>query len=214
MWHYKCIRPILNGPTWPNFLCPNCRAVTDLEADVDEPQMWEDDFEIDENEDPKGKTPAAETDSDGAPHLTPQASHNDLAEASRTANARISEEELAAAMDGVCIRDPLINPPSDHSTPQRTALSAATPSTAISQPVAIVSPSAGQNDSSSLFPTISTPNGRLSSERPSDCPMTPRNDAGPFVLDGQGSSGRASGGSRSEDGVATEAVTPSRTMST
>ncbi|KZF26618.1 SMAD/FHA domain-containing protein, partial [Xylona heveae TC161] len=34
VWHYKCIRPILSGSNWPQFLCPNCRAVADLEADV------------------------------------------------------------------------------------------------------------------------------------------------------------------------------------
>ena len=46
MWHYKCIRPILNGHTWPNFLCPNCRAVADLEADPDEEvdeEEWQED---------------------------------------------------------------------------------------------------------------------------------------------------------------------------
>ena len=38
VWHYRCIRPILTDPkTFPSFLCPNCRAVTDLNADVDEP---------------------------------------------------------------------------------------------------------------------------------------------------------------------------------
>ena len=45
VWHYKCIRPILNDhKTWPQFLCPNCRAVTDLEAEVDDPndEDWED----------------------------------------------------------------------------------------------------------------------------------------------------------------------------
>src|SRR4051794_13024936 len=43
VWHYKCIRPILNGPSYPHFLCPNCRAVADLEADVDEPfEEWDD----------------------------------------------------------------------------------------------------------------------------------------------------------------------------
>ena len=36
-WHYKCIRPLLEGKnsTYPQFLCPNCRAYTDLTADVD-----------------------------------------------------------------------------------------------------------------------------------------------------------------------------------
>ncbi|KAI4173960.1 MAG: hypothetical protein LQ343_002728 [Gyalolechia ehrenbergii] len=43
VWHYKCIRPILNDhKTFPSFLCPNCRAVADLEADVDDPDAMDD----------------------------------------------------------------------------------------------------------------------------------------------------------------------------
>ncbi|KAG7882232.1 hypothetical protein KL905_000273 [Ogataea polymorpha] len=34
-WHYKCIRPIV-VKTYPQFLCPNCKAVCDMEADFDE----------------------------------------------------------------------------------------------------------------------------------------------------------------------------------
>jgi E3 ubiquitin-protein ligase DMA1/2 len=46
VWHYKCIRPILNGPGYPNLLCPNCRASIDLEADVEEADSdWEDDLQ-------------------------------------------------------------------------------------------------------------------------------------------------------------------------
>ncbi|KAK3048759.1 hypothetical protein LTR09_009871 [Extremus antarcticus] len=35
-WHYKCISSCLFGPNYPNFICPNCRSVTDLEAEPDE----------------------------------------------------------------------------------------------------------------------------------------------------------------------------------
>lgn len=34
-WHYRCIRPLL-VKTYPQFLCPNCKAVCDLEADPDD----------------------------------------------------------------------------------------------------------------------------------------------------------------------------------
>lgn len=34
-WHYKCIRPIIVR-SYPHFLCPNCRTMWDLEADIDE----------------------------------------------------------------------------------------------------------------------------------------------------------------------------------
>jgi pSer/pThr/pTyr-binding forkhead associated (FHA) protein len=33
-WHYRCIRPLL-VKTYPQFLCPNCKAVCDLEEDLD-----------------------------------------------------------------------------------------------------------------------------------------------------------------------------------
>ncbi|KAI9790689.1 MAG: hypothetical protein M1816_004830 [Peltula sp. TS41687] len=37
VWHYKCIRPILSsGSTWARFQCPNCRAVADLDAEIEE----------------------------------------------------------------------------------------------------------------------------------------------------------------------------------
>ncbi|GAP87728.1 putative RING finger protein [Rosellinia necatrix] len=41
-WHYKCIREMLQGPSWPIFMCPNCRATADLDAEVDEPsEEWQ-----------------------------------------------------------------------------------------------------------------------------------------------------------------------------
>ncbi|QPG74125.1 hypothetical protein FOA43_001447 [Brettanomyces nanus] len=34
-WHYKCIRPLI-VKTYPQFMCPNCKAVCDIEADLDD----------------------------------------------------------------------------------------------------------------------------------------------------------------------------------
>ncbi|KAI2060910.1 hypothetical protein LOZ40_006462 [Ophidiomyces ophidiicola] len=36
VWHYKCIRRLIHTPEYPMFQCPNCRAYTDLSADVDD----------------------------------------------------------------------------------------------------------------------------------------------------------------------------------
>ncbi|MCJ1247318.1 hypothetical protein MMC30_004532 [Trapelia coarctata] len=48
VWHFKCIRPMLNDhKTYPQFMCPNCRAMTDLEADVDDPLDDWDDADLD-----------------------------------------------------------------------------------------------------------------------------------------------------------------------
>lgn len=40
-WHYRCIRPLL-VKTYPQFLCPNCKAVCDLEAADEEESEGED----------------------------------------------------------------------------------------------------------------------------------------------------------------------------
>lgn len=70
VWHYKCIRPILNDhKTFPSFLCPNCRAVADLEADVDDPgamDNWEDEeassaSAVDEKETRASSEPSGES---------------------------------------------------------------------------------------------------------------------------------------------------------
>lgn len=184
VWHYKCIRPILNAPTWPNFLCPNCRAVADLEADVEdlgEFESWDDDVEQTNGEDSEGLQDR---------HVTPKASTNALADNS-LANARIDLSDLEAAISNINIADSLNGianqPVAAPATPQRSLAPA--PSSSVTQPVAINI--VGANEASGLSPLFQHSNNGLAADRAPDCPMTPRNDAGPFVLDG--SAGRAAG---------------------
>ncbi|KAF2264831.1 hypothetical protein CC78DRAFT_553343 [Lojkania enalia] len=190
VWHYKCIRPILNGPTWPNFLCPNCRAVADLEADVEDPGEFEEwDDEVAEA---NGEKQESEPQEDR--HITPRASTMGLANGDQTnASGQISLMDLENALSNVNIIDSLngiANQPvqsANPATPPQRLISP-TPSSSITQPVAINV--TASNEFSGLSPLRHTePNG-LSPERAPECPMTPRNDAGPFVLDG--SAGRAS----------------------
>ncbi|OUM54927.1 hypothetical protein BVG19_g4382 [[Candida] boidinii] len=47
-WHYKCIRPII-VKTYPQFLCPNCKAVCDMEEDLDDDTEEEEEDESDQN---------------------------------------------------------------------------------------------------------------------------------------------------------------------
>lgn len=39
-WHFKCARKLLDEPPISEFTCPNCRAQTYLDADVDEPDEY------------------------------------------------------------------------------------------------------------------------------------------------------------------------------
>jgi E3 ubiquitin-protein ligase DMA1/2 len=196
VWHYKCIRPILNGATWPNFLCPNCRAVADLEADVEDPgefEEWDDDVEQTNGEsEENGKSQQEDR------HLTPRASAAPILEAPEAqTNGHVDLTDLEAAISNISIADSLNGianlPMPDPATPQRFVSPA--PSSSVTQPVAINI--VNNNENPGLSPLFPTGTDGLSPERVADGPMTPRNDAGPFVLDG--SAGRGSSRSREEE---------------
>jgi hypothetical protein len=198
VWHYKCIRPILNGPTWPNFLCPNCRAVADLEEDVEDPPDFEDwEEDVDQpNEDSSAKVAAGE----GDRHITPRASMIQMnAQAPVNGNNEddggVGLSDLQQAISNFSISESLnagvIPSANNPQTPDRRT----EPQTSsVTQPVQINVISA--NEFSGLSPLYPNNHDGLTPGGVSDGPMTPRNDAGPFVLDG--SAGRA-GGSRLRD---------------
>lgn len=176
VWHYKCIRPILNGPTWPNFLCPNCRAVADLEADVEDPgefEDWEEEAQANGESAPDTENPPEDR------HITPRASVVPLN--GTTAEAGADLADLQQAITNISINDATRNP----QTPFRPL----EPMTAsVTQPVSI---DRGPDGFNGLSPLYLAAHDGLAPDRAHDGPMTPRNDAGPFVLDG--SAGRAAG---------------------
>jgi hypothetical protein len=191
VWHYKCIRPILNGPTWPNFLCPNCRAVTDLEADV------EDQPDFEEWEDEEAPSTDADADANAAQpatvdrHMTPRASMNPLSTVLTAQDSNRSLSDLQHAITNITITDspdavasqPSSARPIDPRTPHRPLEPV---SASVTQPVGV----AHTTEYSGLSPLYLAARDPLHADR-HDGPMTPRNDAGPFVLDG--SAGRAQG---------------------
>ncbi|KAL6704295.1 hypothetical protein ACN47E_008359 [Coniothyrium glycines] len=185
VWHYKCIRPILNGPTWPNFLCPNCRAVADLEEDVEDPgdfEDWEQDAEAENGE---SSADAEQVQRDR--HVTPRASmapvNGDGAEDGGAAIA-----ELQQAMTNVSIEHSL-NGVANQSVLQTPDRRLTPPTSSITQPVSININ--GDHEFSGLSPLYPPNHDGLIPDGAHNGPMTPRNDAGPFVLDG--SAGRAAG---------------------
>lgn len=205
MWHYKCIRPILNGATWPNFLCPNCRAVADLEADIEDPgefEEWDDDVAQEAQAQANGEKPQADR------HITPRSSTiplNGNSAADQPPNgmtfddleAAISSINLADSLNGIA-NQPIANP----STPQRYIPPVA--SSSITQPVNINI--TGVDERSGLSPLYPASANAISPNGVPEGPLTPRNDAGPFVLDGSG--GRT--GTTRRDGDAPPTLPPLR----
>lgn len=188
VWHYKCIRPILNGPTWPNFLCPNCRAVADLEADVEdmgEFEEWDEDVvQANSEPQPNGTEPAEDK------HVTPRDSAVPLANdapSNAQSNVQFTLGDLEAVLSNMDITRETTNGTANQATP-----APSTPhrfisppgSSSVTQPV--VFNSISHNESPGLSPLFQRDANGLSPDRVPDGPMTPRNDAGPFVLDGSG----------------------------
>lgn len=208
-WHYKCIRVIINGPHWPHFICPNCRSVADLEAELEDPTTngdWEEvesedaavqlreNAEVDvsataqrranETEDSEVNIQVDREESERGTDL-------DIAETSDDSDVAQGTDRAAAEMGYMQIRGTPLPSESNPIT-----------SNATSAPVDIISRKPVGNaipSSSSRVPQRQTnrtpsPTGlgdSLEVAVGAEGPMTPRNDAGPFIFDG--SAGRASG---------------------
>ena len=198
-WHYKCIRPILNDQSkGPHFMCPNCRAVNDLSADVEDMLDWEDE-ELEEGSngldvnmaDVNGVETQSEPVRSAVFAFTTDASANDPVTASAFPQA---EEQINGALFPSALFSRRNNNRSTSLTQQDEAelnlrnRTGPTP-TPYLRPITPTQPLMGEEGFSPddqshphLMPVDSVT---------SDGPMTPTNSAGPFVFDG--SAGRAGG---------------------
>ncbi|EKG16561.1 hypothetical protein MPH_06337 [Macrophomina phaseolina MS6] len=241
VWHYKCIARVINGPTYPQFMCPNCRMVNDLEADVSEPEDWDDELDEELEEQIEEKLalvePAAlpngmgaispELEADGSSTPRPATMVAPISLSADTAGSsgalqseRIEEEDLAVGIAGVSLTEDH-GPPSDqehssdtglHTPPEEEPLQEASCSPSANvQPLPIATPgpissSMGPFGENTVLATPALSNQYALSPTPAvpgpDGPMTPRNNAGPFVLDGAG--GRNS--RESHEGAVTNSV--------
>ncbi|TKA57313.1 hypothetical protein B0A55_12841 [Friedmanniomyces simplex] len=264
VWHYKCVRNLIHGPSYPNFLCPNCRFVADLEADVEPPEEMEGDeggFGVDDEEDGEeeeeeegmvggsrelvdctvarpGERETGEEDAGPGEQQQVQSSDDQpLSSLRPERSANITDEELAGLLQNTSLRSTQHNTNEAlsyaHSPPPSTPLLLAdqlnnknnnkntnTSTSSTTRPVAISPPppnappqqqhhrstSSSTADlllGASAFSTTPTSNMQFalaSGVVVADGPMTPRNDAGPFVLDGSaGRSGMGGGGRNSSN---------------
>lgn len=203
-WHYKCIRRILIGSQFPHFLCPNCRAVADLEAEVDDPYddgEWEEvDYEGNENADTRPvngvedvrQTESMDEDSDEL---------QDLQHAVNNAADLIANEssEDAAMLGGTNTSHSSVSP-----MPIRSRKSSNTRPT-INADIRDSSSSEGLNEGQTPSPGSYLP---VPESVGVDGPMTPRNDVGPFIFDG--SAGMRSASNRIHSAIMAENNPPIR----
>ncbi|KAI9718040.1 MAG: hypothetical protein M1812_004298 [Candelaria pacifica] len=218
VWHYKCIRPILSAPTWPQFLCPNCRAVTDLEADVDDPSAYEDwEEEVDEGDEGKEEAEKVSEPPDivtearsnsGSIHRPMGLSdHEDEGEEEEATNHEAlstmmgslaiagegqTSNQTIRSTQGEIVESPTL--PDWHGSDGLLSRRIGNSTTPLN--IDPPGPSSQKTENRPAGPGDSgraTPNdtGPAIENAVAEGPMTPRNNAGPFVFDG--SAGRAAG---------------------
>lgn len=194
VWHYKCIRRMLMGSSYPQFTCPNCRAITDLEAELEAEDVEEWEQTVDEAARPVGNLVSTHTQL-GPPFPAQQ----DTVHAGGAAIAydEVGEVDLGnIQFEGH--GDPIATPPLNTSgllarrqTSHGTNASQGTPVTGMMEmPGSSTGGQLGNLVTNQVPGTLATAIPTAADVIGGEGPLTPRNDAGPFVFDGSG--GRAS----------------------
>ncbi|EGC44408.1 FHA domain-containing protein [Histoplasma capsulatum var. duboisii H88] len=132
VWHYKCIHRLIHTPEYPMFQCPNCRAYTDLSAEVDDSN---DPFEDETYPEPlkSQDQPAQDSPDNTTAATTNPAAAKSTGERSASSpnghnhHRQISEDHdnLAAAVDMMNLDEtPLATPRAGNGVPRRTSSTA------------------------------------------------------------------------------------------
>jgi hypothetical protein len=191
VWHYKCISRLIHTPEYPMFQCPNCRAYTDLSAEVDDSN---DSNDVDASKQKDDIQEPAQTSTAEAS----SGSQGPSAESGRTAaptqertesNCQTSdapaEEGLADNIENMRLQDD--SPSETEAERTRNLAPSASPEPAVSH---ITSAPTTASDGS-VLPShpVAIRQARTDtpfrSESSDDNPLTPRNDSGPLAFDGR-----------------------------
>lgn len=184
------MRSLLNSPQYPTFICPNCRAGADLEAEVDE--LAEEWVQLKSLE----AEAQAQVQAQAAPHADAESEAEAEAEEETEATA---QAEITAALPvtatGTSTPEPSLTNDNDaidamdatvSITPE--ALQRAQMSHAVSEPLPIRNAASGVGRSKQIRDSRSPSPPEMTNG--AEGPITPRNNAGPWVFDG--SAGRNS----------------------
>lgn len=210
VWHYKCIRPMLEGRNsqYPQFQCPNCRAYADLEADVDvDLEDWaEDSVDADKDADAEpstSNTHPAESGSTSAPAPDPATAAATSDPSSTALNGSVHTISDAAQSPLQGLNNSRYATPDSQPNQNTTPLHTRRQNQNQNQPSTTdsgtyLSPSNGipiparpteaeiQNNAGNSAHASPNATDHLMSGMGNEGPLTPRNNAGPFVFDGSG----------------------------
>lgn len=203
VWHYKCVSRLIHTPDYPIFQCPNCRAYTDLSAEVDDTNDFVEEDEEEEGEEEEQKNSASE----GQPATEQQARSESQSPAPETNATSISAQETPTQPANTSsAKSPEHNLPveaglavnienmhlHEAETPVQSATNVNPPTSAPTSNAEGVPHSAsldipGSQSASLSRGTLPNRPAQLTLGRADlsdDNPLTPRNDSGPLAFDG------------------------------
>lgn len=169
VWHYKCIHRWIHTPDYPMFQCPNCRAYTDLSAEVDDSNDFEDEERNDEARE------RCRDERSATPRVEPTAT-----EPIREPNGE-QDAALATAVQQLTLEE--TNPFQSESETVDPTLAGSFSVIDRSAEIPIPAPTPAVNIQSADRPSANL-NAPLQPETFEDNPMTPRNESGPLAFDG------------------------------
>ncbi|KAJ5782696.1 hypothetical protein N7457_004470 [Penicillium paradoxum] len=174
VWHYKCISRLLHSPDYPMFQCPNCRAFTDLNAEVD------DSNDAEEKNETQPTEVMASTDS-GEQAETERRSviETNSTEGSHEQLGDLAEEHLASDVENLHLQD-------DQQTDDTRSSASPAPNSSTDDLIRSATISIpGWQPTQPL--NVPARQSQLRSDTPTsdDNPLTPRNDSGPLAFDGR-----------------------------
>lgn len=192
VWHYKCISRLLHSPDYPMFQCPNCRAFTDLTAEVDDSNDYHPGGEEEKDALAQATNPETVRSETQSPAHGPVPGDATNSTANFVREALPLDESLAPREEPDLVTDVENLHLQDESRPDPdTEDSRSTDSPSASNEHLERSATANipgwQPTQPLSVPTaahlrVDTPNR---SETSDDNPLTPRNDSGPLAFDGR-----------------------------
>ncbi|KKZ66459.1 hypothetical protein EMCG_07794 [[Emmonsia] crescens] len=207
VWHYKCIRRLIHSPEYPMFQCPNCRAYTDLNAEVDDSN---DPFEDEAHpEPPNSRDQPVQDYPNSTTAATNPGAHNSTRERPVSSSndnrpTTATDDHLAGAVDSMNLDEtPMSTPRAETGDPTGRLDANANRNAATTNGVSEAAHGSGEMFSRSS--NIDIPNwnhppnqslrapaarrlqppGDGGNDMFEDTPLTPRNDFGPLAFDGR-----------------------------
>jgi E3 ubiquitin-protein ligase DMA1/2 len=197
----------MDPKNYPQFLCPNCRAVADLEADIDEVSAnWGDDGNSSDSEVAKitGNRTRGGTRVGAGANNSEQEQLDRAIAASLRESLQIGEAEGAAATTDSSAEErelpedstQAVHTPPTPTSPQIARVdvgpslsdltSPTTPANTVT--IALADPPPGRHSANARasIGRASSSSGDAAEPEQSEGPLTPRNEAGPFIFDGGG----------------------------